>query len=405
MKKNIYSLFLFVMAMATFVACSSDDNDYQWATAPDGEQVYFSKDLPGQQTLSMEKSSFTIPVNRVKTDGATTVNISLTSEDDFLTAPSTVSFAAGQAVAELVVSYDPNALEYDKFKEAKVAITDDNLTTIYGDAVYSFTFGVPSPFVTIGKGTLVEDYYWGYSTPVTIMQNQKTPNVYRIYGASDPVKSATTSPYLELTICKPGDTFRGVTVTKENLVYFADFNTGYHHSTYDADIMWYHPSKFTATGPEDFWLHNVVLAYAEDGTPGQIQLAPRYYMDGVGGWNASQLDEVVIITFPGFTPKDYTVEMAVTGIYTDLEGKVYAAVETSLGADATNVKAVVASADADANGVAESIAAGLQDATDVTGGIVYVPIAEGQTGKLQVVMVVMDEANAVKGVYTSKFEY
>lgn len=407
MKKNIYSLFLFVMAMAALMACSSDDNDYQRASVPDGEQVYFSKDLPEQQNLSMEKSSFTVPVNRIKTDDAITVNISLTSEDDFLTAPSTVSFAAGQAVAELVISYDPNALEYDKFKEAKLAITNEDLTTIYGDAVYNFKAGVLSPFVTIGTGTLVEDYYWGYETKVTIMQNQKNPSVFRIYDASGPNKSATTSPYLELTICKPGDVFRGVTVTKENLVYFADYNTGYHHATYDADIMWYHPSKFTASAPEDFWLHNVVLAYQEDGTPGQIQLAPRYYMDGVGGWNASQEDNVIIINFPGYAPKDYSVEMEVTGIYTDLEGNVFAAVQTTLGADATNVKAVVANADADAKAVAEAIAAGSMEATDVVaeGGMVYVPIGKDQTGELQVVMVVMDEANAVKGVHTSEFKY
>ena len=78
MKKNLYSLFLVLMAMAAFTACSSDDNDFQWAQVPAGDQVYFSKDLPTQQALSKKASSFTIPVSRVKTDAATTVNISLT---------------------------------------------------------------------------------------------------------------------------------------------------------------------------------------------------------------------------------------------------------------------------------------------------------------------------------------
>lgn len=403
MKKNIYSLFMFVMAMATLVACS-DDNDYQWASMPNGEQVYFSKDLPAQQLLSMEKSSFKVPVYRINTEDALTVNILLTSEDDFFTAPATVTFAPGQAVAEIVISYDPSLLEYDKFREAKLTILNEEFTTIYGDSVYSFTAGVLSPFETIGEGTLVEDYFWGYETKVTIMQNQNNPNVYRIYGATDPIVNATASPYLELTICKPGDTYRGVTVTQEDLVYFEDFNTGYNHSSYGADIMWYHPSKFTATGPESYWLHNVVLAYAEDGTPGQIQLAPRYYMDGVGGWNPSQSDGIVVITFPGFTPKDYSVEMTVSGIYTDLEGSAFAAVESTLGADATNVKAVVVSATDDANAIAESIAAGTMDATEIGGGTTYVPIGD-LTGDLKVVMVVLDEDNAIKGVHTSKFKY
>lgn len=403
MKKNIYSLFMFVMAMATLVACS-DDNDYQWATMPNGEQVYFSKDLPAQQLLSMEESSFKVPVYRINTEDALTVNILLTSEDDFFTAPATVSFAPGQSVAELVISYDPSLLEYDKFWEAKLTILNEELTTIYGNSVYSFSAGVLSPFETIGEGTLAEDYFWGYETKVTIMQNQNNPNVYRIYGATDPAKNATPSPYLELTLCKPGDEYRGVTVTQENLVYFADFNTGYNHPSYGIDVMWYHPSKFTNTGPESFWLHNIVLAYADDGTPGQIQLAPRYYMDGLGGWNPSQNDGVVVITFPGFTPKDFSVEMTVSGIYTDLEGSAFAAVESTLGADATNVKAVVVSATDDANAIAESIAAGTTKATDIGGGTTYVPIGD-LTGDLKVVMVVLDEDNAIKGVHTSKFKY
>ena len=96
--------------------------------------------------------------------------------------------------------------------------------------------------------------------------------------------------------------------------------------------------------------------------------------------------------------------MTVSGIYTDLEGTAFAAVETTLGADATNVKAVVVSANEAANAIAESIAAGTMEATDVAGGITYVPIGD-LTGELKVVMVVLDEDNAIKGVHTSNFTY
>lgn len=406
MKKNLYSLFLVLMAMAAFTACSSDDNDYQWAQVPAGDQVYFSKDLPTQQALSKKASSFTIPVSRVKTDAATTVNISLTSEDNFLTAPSSVQFAAGQATADLVLSYDPEALVYDVFKEASLAITTEGVTSPYGAATYNFTAGALSPFATLGKGTLVEDYLWGYSCSVTIAQNQENKNVFRLYGASAPVENGgETSPYLELTICQPGETYRGVTVTQNDLVYFADYNSGYHHGTYDADVMFYHPSKFTNTNPEDFWLHNRVLAYQEDGTPGQIQLAPRYYMEGVGGWNPSQNDGVIVITFPGFQPKDYSATLAAQGVFTDLSGNVFAQAIVELGDDATNVKAVVIEADADPEAVADAIAAGELEASDVTSGIINVPIPEGLSGKLQIVLVVLDEEGAVKTISASPFEY
>ena len=405
MKRYIYNVLLTVFALTAFTACSDSDSDYKWADVPTNAQVYFSNALPSQQNISKKTNSFTIPVNRVKTDDAITVGISLQSDDNFLSAPTSVSFAAGQSTAELAISYDPEALVYDEFKSATLTISDASYTTPYGASEYTFKAGVLSPYASIGTGKLVEDYYWGYNCSVNIMQNQENPNVFRIYGASAPVNGGSASDYLEITVCKPGDTFRGVTVTQNDLVYFADYNTGYHHSTYDADIMWYHPSKFTASNPEEFWLHNVVLAYQEDGTPGQIQLAPRYYMDGVGGWNASQSDDVIVITFPGYAPKDYSAAFACAGVFTDLSGSVFAEGILELGADAQDVRAVVVSADADADAVADAIAAGDLETTAVTAGNIYVPIGEGLTGKLQVVVVVLDEEGAVKGVYASPFEY
>ena len=405
MKRYIYNVLLTVFALTAFTACSDSDSDYKWADVPTNAQVYFSNALPSQQNISKKTNSFTIPVNRVKTDDAITVGISLQSDDNFLSAPASVSFAAGQSTAELAISYDPEALVYDEFKSATLTISDASYTTPYGASEYTFKAGVLSPYASIGTGKLVEDYYWGYNCSVNIMQNQENPNVFRIYGASAPVNGGSASDYLEITVCKPGDTFRGVTVTQNDLVYFADYNTGYHHSTYDADIMWYHPSKFTASNPEEFWLHNVVLAYQEDGTPGQIQLAPRYYMDGVGGWNASQSDDVIVITFPGYAPKDYSAAFACAGVFTDLSGSVFAEGILELGADAQDVRAVVVSADADADAVADAIAAGDLETTAVTAGNIYVPIGEGLTGKLQVVVVVLDEEGAVKGVYASPFEY
>lgn len=408
MKKNIYSLFLAIFALAGFTACS-DSEDYKWADVPANAQVYFSKDLPAQQNISNKTNSFTIPVNRVKTDEAITVPVTLTSEDNFLSAPGSVSFAAGQASADLVLSYDPEALVYDKFKEATLSIADAGYTTPYGATSYTFKAGVLSPYKTLGTGSYEENYMWGVAGSVTIAQNTEQKNVFRVYGMNfaNEEGAERASEYMEITVCKPGDTFRGVTVTQENLVYFADYNSGYFNTSnnYNQDIMLYHPSKFTNTNPEEFWLHNRVLAYQEDGTPGQIQIAPRYYMDGLGGWNQSQADGILIITFPGYEPKDYTAAFACTGVFTDLAGSVFAEGVLELGADAKDVRAVVVSADDDADAVADAIAAGELEATPVEAGHIYVPIAEGQTGKLQVVVVVLDDEQAIQGVYSSPFEY
>lgn len=408
MKKIIYSLFLALVGMAALTACSSDDHDYTWATTS-GEQVYFSKDLASVLNISNKENSFTVPVNRVNTKGSVDVPLTLTSEDNFLSAPSSVSFADGQATTYVTLSYDPEALVYDKFQEATLSIAGEQLTNEYGASSYTFKAGVPSPFKTLGTGKYEETYMWGVAGSVTVAQNTEQTNVFRVYGMNfaNEEGAERASEYMEITVCKPGDTFRGVTVTQEDLVFFSDFNSGYFNTSnnYNQDIMLYHPSAFTNTNPEEFWLHNRVLAYQEDGTPGQIQIAPRYYMEGLGGWNQSQADGILIITFPGYEPKDYSAAYACTGVFTDLTGSVFAEGILELGADAKDVRAVVVSADADADAVADAIAAGELEATAVEAGHIYVPIPEDQTGKLQVVVVVLDEEKAIQGVYSSPFEY
>jgi len=411
MKKNIYSLFLAVIALAAFSACSDSDNDYKWADVPGNAQVYFSNDLPSKQNISNKTNSFTIPVNRVKTADAITVGVSITSDDNFFTAPSSVSFNAGESTANLTISYDAEALAYDDYKSVTLSISDEAYTTPYGASTYAFTAGAPSPYKTLGTGKFEENYLFGAAGTITIAQNTENTNVFRVYGLADyfanEAGAERASEYMELTVCKPGDTFRGVTVTQNDLVYFSDFNSGFYNTSndYNKDIMFYHPSKFENSNPEEYWLHNRVLAYQEDGTPGQIQLAPRYYMDGLGGWNQSQNDGIFIITFPGYAPKDYSAAFACTGVFTNLSGEVFAEGVLELGADAQDVRALVVSADADAEAVADAIAAGDVEAIPVAAGNIYVPIPEGETGKLQVVVVVFDENGEIKGVYSSPFEY
>ena len=402
MKLNKFFLGLLGLSAMVMTSCS-DSDDYQWASITGGDQVYFSNTLPTTLNLSMSETKFTIPVNRVTTTNAATVNISLTSDDNFLSAPSSVSFPAGASTADLVVTYDPQALGYDNFKKAVFKITDESQTNAYGYSTYSISAGIPSPYKSLGKGVYLDDYYFGASSSVTIMQNQENKNAYRIMA---PYKSITGGgdDYLEITLLQPGNKVGDVTITQSGLVLFKSFNTGYHHSTYDADIWIHHPSAFKSLQNESSWLYSKVIAYKEDGTPGQIQLAPYYYMDGVGGWNATQGDGNIVITFPGYAPKDMSAEIEYLGVLTDVTGAASAAVNLTFGADVADARAIVVSADADADAVADAIAAGDVEAIPVTEGTNYVAIGEGLTGKLMVVLVILDEG-AVKNVSTINFEY
>ena len=51
MKKYYFNLFIALMAVMGFTACSSDKDDYEWATVT-GNQVYFSNTLPAKYDIS-----------------------------------------------------------------------------------------------------------------------------------------------------------------------------------------------------------------------------------------------------------------------------------------------------------------------------------------------------------------
>lgn len=99
MKLNkIYIAFaaLFSMVLAS---CSSDD-EYTPAEQLKNAQVYFSNELASSINLSLDKTSIEIPVSRVKTDEALSVNVVATVEgSEYYTIPTSVNFAQGENTA------------------------------------------------------------------------------------------------------------------------------------------------------------------------------------------------------------------------------------------------------------------------------------------------------------------
>ena len=114
------------------------------------------------------------------------------------------------------------------------------------------------------------------------------------------------------------------------------------------------------------WAYNRVLEYQADGTPGEIQLAPFYYMNGVGGWNYTQKDGVIDIVFPGFEKKDFTLEVEYLGRLTDADEQDYAQVGINLGADLESVKYAVTEAGGNPDELYAGIVDGSVEAPEVT---------------------------------------
>ena len=92
------------------------------------------------------------------------------------------------------------------------------------------------------------------------------------------------------------------------------------------------------------------------------------------------------------------------GIYTDATGAAFAVGMTEAGADVAEISSVVIEADADAAAVADAIAAGDLTATVSAPGMIYVPIPEGMTGKLQIVSAVVVKGE-LKSYAADGFEY
>lgn len=423
MNKIFKSAFVALVALIglTMTSCVNK-YDYDAATAS-GEQVYFDNST-SKVALSKDATSFTVPVLRVATTEAATIALTSTDESGIFTIPSSVSFAAGENKALVTIGYDPTKLEYDDFKSITLSLSDTSYGTPYGSSSLSFLAGIPSPFVTIGKAKFMDSWMYDAETyfDVTLQQNEINPDIYRIVNPYDEilVKGGYSpnyvkkgpSEYLTFQLRHAGEEVGGAILTRDNLVTFEPFRTGYYISNYDSgdadgEVWGFHVSDDTFHSSwhvEAAYLKSCVAAYKEDGTPGQINLAPWYYITGAGGWNKSQEDKQIEIIFPGFTPADYSAELAYSGIFTDASEKVFAVGSLTLGADAQEVKAIVMDAAVDANAVADAIAAGELEAIDVAAGSIQVPIPEDLTGKLQIIVVVL-AGETVKNVVAAPFEY
>ena len=397
-----------------FTACSeNDDDDYSWASVS-GDQVYFSSQLGSSVDLEDNGSSFTIPLKRINTSNSVTIQLeseidSVAQANGIFSVPTSVSFDAGSDVANIVINYDRSKLEYDDYYPftLKIAESDMASSTPYGLTSYSFQAGVPAPLKLLGRGTFADNFWFEETSEVLIYQNTLNPNEFRIMDPFGPMYSKldeNKSPYATIRVLQPGDVVRGVNITKSGLVFFDDLCTGYYHSSYSADVYLLHPSRFTSMADESYFLKSKVTGWQENGLPGQIQLAPYYYMFGVGGWNNTGEDDVVVITFPGYVPLDLSSSLSYLGIFTNPQQEVFAMATTELGGDVKDARIVIVPQDADAEAVADAIAAGELEATPVENGTIYIPIPEGMSGKLQMVLVVINEGE-VKSMNTAAFEY
>ena len=423
MKLNrILSIALLIPAMVALNSCADDyavDTDYTPAEVVDGPQVYFHETISTDVPVTEAEPNFSIDFYRVSSESEDVVELKLEAEEGVLELfemPDFVTFAAGSKVATLqckALFPDDEHMPYDKVFPVKISVAKAEDATLYAYSSLTFNIVRPAPWKSLGMGKMMDAFIYDNKTyfEVEIQQNELDDTRFRVVKPYDEMLelggyiaggaySAGPSEYFEFQILPVGYDFKGYIVQKE-LVMYDDVRTGYYHPTYAAEVYAVHPIYFK-NGVLDY---NAVLDYQKNGLPGEVSIAPFYYMDGIGGWDKSG-STCISILFPDYVKGDYSASVDYTGIYTAKDGIINAVANLSLGKDAQNVKAIVMPADADAAAVADAIAAGELEAIDVVKGRIEVPFNAEELGgnNFQIIVTVLLDG-AVKTIANSSFEY
>ena len=410
MKFNkILSIALMFPALVAFHSCAEDSVDYIPAEPETGTQVYFPGSVKSDYVVSPADTVFTLNLERVVKDSV--AYIALSADTDSVTAPlfvfpSVAVFEAGEKSTTITCVAKADLMEYDKTYTVKLSIANPEDATLYGLSSVTLNVTCPAPWKSLGKGKFAEGFLGnaGEYFDVEIQQNELAPNQFRVVEPyAGILGNIPVDKYLEFSVLKAGTDFKGTILDAEYVV-FNDYNMGKWNSNYDEDIYAIHPYRFGMT--LDKWAYNVVLDYQENGLPGEVSLAPYFYMFGLGGgWNKTTANTISIL-FPGYVKADYSAAMTYAGIFTTPDGTTHAVANLDLGPDATDVKAIVMPADADAAAVADAIAAGELEATDVQAGRIEVPFNAEELGgnNFNIIAVVLADGK-VKNVVSASYEY
>ncbi|WP_290017918.1 hypothetical protein [uncultured Alistipes sp.] len=154
------SLKIFILAAVAivaglFAACS--DDDFKAGPAVSGTQVYFPESIAAEYSIGDEVSEIAIPVMRVVGTEAQTVAVLADDKSGLFSIPASVSFAAGEKKAELLMTFDRTKLEDGKEYPVSFLLNDEENTTPYGNSQLAITV-TPWPWELLGAGLFRDDW-------------------------------------------------------------------------------------------------------------------------------------------------------------------------------------------------------------------------------------------------------
>lgn len=347
-----------VVAILAGLFTSCENKEFEPGPEVPGAQVYFPSTTPTSYMLSEEDLNVVIPVKRVVTDEAISIDILSSDESGLFTIPSSVHFEAGSNTANLNITFDRTALEDGEEYPISLLINDDQNTTPYGDSRMSLVIA-PWPWDFVGEGSFRDDWLtsmWNgdasVETPVNIHKHKTREGIYMIeemYGWN----------FLEAFFGGPQSAIEaqlGLNYTPTNIILnCADPNGVYFGRQF---------SGITDTDPA---YGDYEIATLNDGLGKLENGVVTFPANGLaffclqGGQHANK-SGMFRLLFPGAEITDYSTAIEYGGMKVSADNTVAKAIlDFIYGDDVTGIKYVISTGNVTEN--ADAIAKGIADGT------------------------------------------
>uniref|UniRef100_UPI00402873CE hypothetical protein n=1 Tax=Prevotella sp. TaxID=59823 RepID=UPI00402873CE len=369
-------------------ACTSD-YEYDTPEALKGAQVYFSNTLPSKIEVNKESGNFDVTLSRQNTEGELTVPLMFTADEgNIYTVPSTVTFADGEATANIHITFNPDELVYGNYVGGTISFDADNFSTPFGATSYKFKAGASAyEDVEGGKGKfrdgLISALY-GIEVleyDVQIQQDAHTPGIYRVVAPYGQKGWSGANPWYKAFDENESNTDMIIDATDPDyLNNTGPLNTRVTLNTRAVDI--------TAISYVQFLLDNgnsldlikskkpELFGTFKDGIFSFPAKSILMYLGSDGPYYGNS-DGMLRVAMPGVVLKDYSVGVEYLGRMTDTNDKDNAVFNLTFGADVTTVKYALVKEGEDLNKTESGIIDGSVEATEISeAGRVEVPFEE-----------------------------
>jgi hypothetical protein len=281
--KSLFSI-LMLLSLCVFTSCEQENEGAIYDANNQGLSFTFNT---FEFSAPANNPVISVPVYRAVADEAYTSSITVSTSAPGVTAPSSVSFAAGEQETTIDINLGS---ELGVGVIATITITlNEADASVGGVAETEISAYKEYVFESLGMGTFQDNWALGGTYSVEIQKAQG----FDRYRVIDPYKEGLTNddgewenwiamgtrcPYIEFWETGEGD-----------LILFNNFALGINYEAVASQpIRAYHASSFSGTNPE----------FSKKLDAKTYQLAPYYYINGLGGWNKTEAEGVIVITLP-----------------------------------------------------------------------------------------------------------